>query len=339
MARNSIKYELKHALEEKASYGRSKHQDKLSTYEKRSEMKQQGYSYEERLAVNDMREHIYSYQTMKTYQQQVGYFGEWLVKEGHKKISLEQSKDYIQEYIDHLKDNGKSPWTINTALSAICKATGAAVHDYDHPKRTISKIERGNRDRAHDSYNEKNHSQILEANRLLGMRRNELQQLRAENIIERGGNVVISIKGKGGRANEHIFTLEEEKQKVLSLKEGKEPHERIFGKEMFRNDADLHRQRQLRAIEVYNRTVKDMQEHPERRAYYKEQIHNAYAARGRICKENLDNPYCVRGDNRQRLQAADKELSYDRVAVLFVSCTVLCHTRSDVTVEHYIAKS
>ena len=339
MARNSIKYELKHALEEKESYGRSKHQDKLSTYEKRAEMKHQGYSYEERLGVNDMKEHIYSYQTMKTYQQQVGYYGDWLVKQGLKKITLEQSKDYIQEYIDHLKEEGKSPWTINTALSAICKSTGASIHDYDHPKRTVSRIQRGNNDRAHDSYNEKNHSQILEANRLLGMRRNELQQLRAENIIERNGNVVISIKGKGGRANEHIFILDEEKHKVLALKEGKEPHEKIFSRDMFHNDADLHRQRQLRAVEVYNRTVKDMDEHPERRDYYKQQIYQAFADHGRTCKENLDNPYCVRGDNRQRLQMNDKDLSYDRVAVLFVSCTVLCHTRSDVTVEHYIAKS
>ena len=69
--------------------------------------------------------------------------------------------------------------------------------------------------------------------------------------------------------------------------------------------------------------------------YFPSNIYNKIT----VCKENLDNPYCVRGDNRQRLQMNHKDLSYDRVAVLFVSCTVLCHTRSDVTVEHYIAKS
>mgnify|MGYP002552377560 CR=1 FL=1 len=339
MARNTIKFELKKALEQQASYGRSKHQDKLTTYEKRSEMKAQGATYEERLAINDMKNHIYSYGTMKTYQQQVGYFGDYLIKEGHKKIGLEESKDYIQEYINHMVSEEKSPWTINTALASICKATGANIHDYEHPSRSISKIDRGNAERLHDKYNEKNYADILEANRLLGMRRSELKNLRAENIIERNGNVVISIKGKGGRANEHIFILDEEKHKVLALKEGKEPHEKIFSRDMFHNDADLHRQRQLRAVEVYNRTVKDMDEHPERRDYYKQQIYQAFADHGRTCKENLDNPYCVRGDNRQRLQMNDKDLSYDRVAVLFVSCTVLCHTRSDVTVEHYIAKS
>ena len=90
MARNTIKFQLKKALEEKASYGRSKHDDKITTYEKRMEMKKQGYSYEERLAVNEMREHIYSYQTMKTYQQQVGDFGEYLISQGLKKITIEE---------------------------------------------------------------------------------------------------------------------------------------------------------------------------------------------------------------------------------------------------------
>ena len=33
MARNTIKYQLKQELEKQASYGRSKHQDKIATYE------------------------------------------------------------------------------------------------------------------------------------------------------------------------------------------------------------------------------------------------------------------------------------------------------------------
>lgn len=339
MARNTIKFQLKKALEEKASYGRSKHDDKITTYEKRMEMKKQGYSYEERLAVNEMREHIYSYQTMKTYQQQVGYFGEYLISQGLKKITLEESKEHIQEYIDHLTEQGKSPWTINTALSAICKATGAYQHDYSHPSRSISHIARGNHERSHDKSNEKNHSVIMEANRLLGLRRSELQDIRAQDIFERDGQVVVQSVGKGGRRNEQIFTVDEEKKRVLALKEGKEPAQRIFERKDFRNDCDLHSCRQQRAIEVYNRVVEDMRQNPERREYYQSEIERYFRDRGRSCHENLDNPYCVRGNNRQRLLAEGKDVSYDRTAILYVSTTVLSHTRSDVTVEHYIAKS
>ena len=109
MARTNIKFELKKALEEKASYGRSKHADKIKTQELRYEMQKQGASYSERLQVNEMKDHIYSYKTMEAYQNQVGYFADYLIENGHKKISLEESKDYIQEYIDHLTEEGKSP--------------------------------------------------------------------------------------------------------------------------------------------------------------------------------------------------------------------------------------
>lgn len=88
MARNTIKYQLKQALEQQASYGRSKHQDKISTYEKRMEMKRQGYSYEERLAVNDMKDHIYSYGTMKTYQHRSDILGTGSSRKDIKKLTL-----------------------------------------------------------------------------------------------------------------------------------------------------------------------------------------------------------------------------------------------------------
>ena len=338
MARNTIKYQLKQELEKQASYGRSKHQDKISTYQKREEMKQQGASFEERMMVNDLKEHIYSYGTMATYQQQVSYFGDYLIKEGHKKISVEESRDYIQEYIDHLADEGKSSWTINTALAAICKATGAYMKDFDHPERTISKIERGSGIRAHDASNQRNAAHILDANRLLGMRRSELQRLKAGDIVERGDKVIVKSIGKGGRENQQVFTLPEEKAQVLALKEGKADHEKVFAAKDFRNDADLHHERQNRAVTVYNRVVEDMREHPERREYYKQEVREAFHERGKVCHENMDNPYCVRGENRKRLIAEDREVTYDRVALLYVSTTVLNHTRSDVTAAHYVAK-
>ena len=338
MARNSVKYLLKQELEKKAAYGQSKHEDKIRTNQERAEMKRQGKSYEERLQVNYMRDKIYSYQSMKTYQAQVEYFGDYLIAQGHKKISVEDSKGYIQDYIDHLQAEGKSPWTISTALAAVCKATGAIAHDYKHPPRTVSHIERGTLDRQHDKYNEQKCAEILAANRLLGMRRTALSRLTAKDIIERGDEVVVLSKGKGGRNNEQIFTQADEKAAVLALKAGKEPDERIFDRRDFANDADLHHMRQQRAVEVYNRIVEDMRLHPERREYYKQIVHDGFERRGRICKENLDNPYVVRGQNRQHQISEAREVSYDRCAVLAVSVMVLNHCRSDVTVQHYIQK-
>ncbi len=339
MARgNTIKFQLKQALADKASYGRSKHEDKVSTYEKREALRQAGASFEERMAVNDMQQHIYSYGTMTAYQQQTGYFGDWLIENGHKKISLEESREYIQEYIDHLEEQGKSAWTINLALAAICKATDAHMRDYHHPSRKVADVQRGKGERVNDALNDRKAAQILEANRLLGLRRSELKSLRCCDIFERDNTVVVQTVGKGGRHNEQIFTDPAEKQAVLALKQGRNGEERIFPHEDFKNDADLHHQRQLRAVEVYERVVQDMKEHPERRDYYKEQIYQKYHERNRTCRENLDNPYCVRGENRQRLLAEGREVTYDRVALLYVSTHVLSHTRSDTTAQFYVAK-
>jgi len=93
-----------------------------------------------------------------------------------------------------------------------------------------------------------------------------------------------------------------------------------------------------RPLRIYERVVEDMKEHPERRDYYKEQIYQKYHERNRTCRENLDNPYCVRGANRQRLLAEGREVTYDRVALLYVSTHVLSHTRSDTTAQFYVAK-
>lgn len=54
--------------------------------------------------------------------------------------------------------------------------------------------------------------------------------------------------------------------------------------------------------------------------------------------QTLDNPYTVRGANRERLLSAGRNVEYNRVAALYVSITVSQHFRSNTTVNHYISK-
>ena len=48
--------------------------------------------------------------------------------------------------------------------------------------------------------------------------------------------------------------------------------EKIFSSRDFHNDADLHHERRVRAVTVYDRVVEDMKNNPERREYYKKEI-------------------------------------------------------------------
>lgn len=347
MARKAnLKFLLREELAKmkQAGYGRSKHQDKEQTRAERARMKQEGVPYEERLRVDYSKDYIYVSTTFDVYSRQVGYFADWLAEEkGLKKISIEESKQYIQEYVNYLdRDKEQSAWSINLALSAICKATHEYVIDYEHPKRSIAHITRGVGEKQHDELNKARARESLEANRLLGLRRSQLEKLKAGDIREVDVNgrkmVIVETVGKGKKINQQIFYQSDEMKAVLKLKEGKADADRIFSREEFANDADYHYMRELRCKEVYERTVADMKENPERREFYQSEICRLFHEAGRRVKEDMDKTVYARGDNRERLLQEDRPIEFDRTALLFCSVTVTSHWRSSVTLEHYVGK-
>jgi len=130
------------------------------------------------------KEKIYSFSTMTTYMKEVDRFGSWLASKGMKRITIEEAKEQIQLYINFQTERGLSPYSINTSLSAVCKATHSNISDYDRPKRSIARIVRGVGERRDDKYNERVAGVLINANKLLGLRRNELKNLRVSDIIE-----------------------------------------------------------------------------------------------------------------------------------------------------------
>lgn len=335
---DTIKYKLRCELRKMESYGRSKKADMQKTKADREKLRANGATYSESLRINHSKEHIYSFSTMANYQKEVGYFGDWLIKQGHKRISVEESREYIQPYIDYCVEQKLSPYTINKRLSAICKATHADIQDYNHPERSVAKIERGVAPAIHDEYNERHFAEIIGANRILGLRRNELKRLRVEDFEIYGKSIIVHTIGKGGKENVQIITDKAEIETAKSWLADKNPEDRVFSADNFNNDVNFHKQRELRAKDVYERVVEDMKNNPESREYYKTFIKNSFERDGKKLRENLEKPYVVRGENRKRLEQQGRALEYDRVAVLYVSLTVLNHYRSDTSVNHYIGK-
>lgn len=338
MARLNIKYNLKQELQQMACYGQSKHDDKMKTLRDRKLARAKGATYQQSLSINYSKDKIYSFNTMETYQKEVSRFGGWLIENGHKKITLQQAKDYIQPYIDYQISRGLSSYSINTSLSAICKATHANIYDYERPQRSIANISRGTGNKIHDERNERVAAELLDANRLLGLRRSELKRLKAKDIQVHDNYVVVHSKGKGGKYNQQLFIHDDEKERVLALKHGLNDNDYVFSRELFRNDADLHHQRELRAKDLYSRICADMQDNPDKRLIYQEIIKEIFRKNHKVLREKLDSPYIVRGTNRERLLSLKRDVTYDRTAVLYVSVAVLSHYRSDTTVEHYIGK-
>ncbi len=335
MARiKSIRYTMKTELNSMQAYGRSKQQDQ----QKMREAKQSGREISD---TDTTKYYIYSINTMNNYQHEVDRFADYLESHDMKKISMEQAEKEVQGYLNYLRyDKELSAYSVHTTCSALCKVFHTDMKDYDKEQRTISKLERGTK-----TYSE-NMLERLEQNRIwcinrdyLGMRKNELINLRAKDIKEVNGRVEIHYIGKGGKHNRQIFTLEHEKACILSLKQGKEPNARIFDKQEVKQAKNLHKARELRCKAVYDRTVKDIAERGAvAEKEYIDLIKGIFKDAKKTMREDLNNPYVVRGANRNRLISEGRDLEYNRVATLYVSVTVSQHFRSNTTVNHYISK-
>lgn len=335
----NIRYLLKSELKKLESYGQKKHEDKKKTYDERKQLKAKGYSLAEREKMcNYSKEKIYSIQTMQTYQREISKFADWLNQKGKGKITIEQAKDEIQAYVDILKERGLSASSIHTALAACCKATHTYMRDFDIPERKLADMKRGKHEVRNDRYNEKNHAEILAVNRIIGVRRSELMEICVRDVVEKDGVMYIHTKGKGGKDNQQLITEESEKEVIRGYMKDKAENERLFSRDMFNNDADLHSQRAERSKIVYQRVLEDIKQNPDRRTYYEEYIKKAFEEKGKKVPANIDKNYICRGSFREMLIKEGKEIIYDRVAAMYVSLTVTSHWRVDTTIQHYLTK-
>ena len=345
-----LTYALRSRLEKMAAYGESKKAYKVKTLElrrvARNELIRQHKNREEitnaLLHIDAAKDKIFSYNTMKSYIKFVKDFAGFVTSQtGTSRTSVEDSIIYIQPYIDYLINKGNSPNTINLKLSAVCKATGQFVIDYEHPVRRYAEAIRGVKPAVRDGFNEKRAAAALELNRAVGLRRAELGRLSVADVHWTDtGNIVITSIGKGGKHNETLVTDPEklrivEKYYYDAIADGREI---LLTKEQMNHDADLHHARAECAIDEYNRVITDIKDHPERRNYYKNFVIDFFRKNKKALKEKLDVPYRLRGAGKMLMLQQDKDTVFDRVAVLYVSLTILHHYRSDTSVQHYLIK-
>ncbi len=337
MARvQNIRFQMKAALNAQEYYGHSKHDDQVRTYQERQQLKNQGATREEYMSVDYTADHIYSFGTMRVYQYEVNRFADYLADNGFKKCTMDEAKEHIQEYLDYQRDRGLSAYSVHTTCAALCKTFHLKMQDFTIPQRRLADITRSREERQHDKINEERAGEALKANRVLALRRKELEKLRVSSFRDRGNEIQMDTIGKGGKHNTTIFRNEQEISLIRELINGKEPNDYVFDRQLFANDADFHQTRAEAFQTRYQRYVEDMQKHPEKREEYQRIVRDTFAARGKELKEDLDKPYYCRGSHRQQLLKQGLSISYDRTAVMLVSLE--SHFRSGVLVAHYLAK-
>lgn len=352
MARgNQLSYLMMQKLTEQYENGKgkSKHEYKKETTRRikmANKRAAKGLEHEDPKKIDAAKNLIFSQSTYDSYKRWCKNYCKFIKENyGISRMSIEDSKQYLDAYIGYMTEKGYSPYSIHLAASAVCKATGEYLRDHPCPKRN-TKIMRSSNERevAHDKYNANN--PVYKANLILGLRRGALGRLCAKDIVlvtdDKGEPIraEVRVKSKGGKLNIQTFypEYEDEFAFVLSLREGKQPEERIFDKTKF-GDIDLHDARKRRAQDVYERVVSEIENNPERKQWYIEETKRMYYRdKKKELTIDLDKEIHTRGTHKKILQEQGVDVTFSKLACLFVSESSLAHSRHAVSQYFYIAK-
>lgn len=269
----------------------------------------------------------------------------------------DELKEHLQDYVDFLKIQGKTASSIHTYVAPCCSYLGVPMDEIDKPKRKVSENIRS-RSRANKNlcssqrYDNDKYSVVANFQAKVGIRRNELKQLRLNNFRqdESGYWCVEVIRGKGGKYQLQRI-LPEDVEFIRSYFKTPDCTEKLFKESDFSKNMDYHRLRALQAQRAY--------------WFYYKQLHtgdpkvdaaNAYRMRGELMKRwneyNIDKRtgkpryfpisdtkgvYKLRGDNRKKALADGLPVEYDRLASYMVSVLHLSHWRLETLTNYLLA--
>ncbi len=263
--------------------------------------------------------------------------------------TIEDAKDHIQDYVDSLIDRGLSPSTIHTYTAACCKAFEIPMNQINKPLRIVSSFTRGRQrelpvNRNDMDFQNYNYKRIVDFQRHVGIRRNEIKNLYGSDICQdmNGDWCVIVRRGKGGKRQ--LQKIENGYEEFIkSYFRDKSPEEYIFTELELTNKLNFHALRAKRAQDEYFATIKKLNEDINYRAILEQKVRNRWKdnidKNGQVKKlkdSEINGYYYLRGKNKEFARANGLPLKYDKLAVLWVSITVLSHWRNDVTVQNYL---
>lgn len=290
-------------------------------------------------------------QTITAYKKDCKLFAAYCKEQGVKRPDQLQGKEkeLLQGYEKELEASGYSPATIHRRLAAPCKATGISMSEIEKPKRTAGKITRSRNPDANKQgrieATEARYNRLIRFQNAVGIRRAELARLTgADLVIDEMGYLCVYVeRGKGGKTQLQRILPEDEKT-VLEIFQAADPEQKLFSPEEMQNKIDLHALRREHAQRAYKYYADRLKNEPgykyqcrqELMARYDER-HRPGASRQRFIADiTNEQPYKLRGENRQKAIEQGKETEYNRLALMAISVFCLSHWRSDVTVTNYL---
>lgn len=275
---------------------------KNSLYHKYS----QGYGHPKDKGVHNETPYIHSHNTYKTYLAQCNHFVNWCYEQGIR--NPEAAKKAVKDYIRHLEADGKSPWTVYTAISAIAKAFGCSttVFGVKPPKRERASVTRSRyavvRDRQMSLHKEENR-QLIDFCKSTGLRRRELAQLHGDSLLQGAdGRWYVHVNnGKGGKQRDVLIIGTDKHIRAVCDRMQQAGSNLVF--QHVHSKLDVHYFRSCYACDLYRSIARDPADLPTKEKY--------------ICRKDKAG------------------IVYDRKAMAVVS-KMLGHNRIDVIANSYL---
>ena len=260
--------------------------------------------------------------------------------------SFEECKNHIQDYADYLKMQGYTASTIHTYIAAACASFGVKMNEINKLKRIVSEFVRNrnipqNMRTCQDLENPK-WAYIVEFQKRVGIRRNELLHLKGKDFIETPQGVFVRVnRGKGGK-KQYQRIMSEDVKFIKKYFCCVEKDEYIFDRKYFANALPFHKLRAECARNCYFKLLKQVQEDPAFLKVLEQEIRERWQEnkdkRGRIKPfpvKELRGYYTLRGGNRKRAIEKGLPISYNRLVAMWVSIFKLSHYRLNVAIENY----
>ena len=298
----------------------------------------------------DARDYFRKYENNKTRQIYTFAYRKFIdyCRKNHYSKTKEDCEKHINDYIDYLKNKGVTASTLHTYLAAICVYHDVSMKNFEKPKRTTSAYRRGRVNngkmiRSDNTIENPKYTRLVEFQRCVGIRRNELKNLRHNDFVydESGNACVLVRKGKGGKRQLQRI-LPDDVEFVKSYFDGTDNN--VFAKDELKNKLSLHYLRAKfaqRSYEYYlkltqNPATKAKLEREVRARWDKYNINQRTGKPKYLPKKLINGNYHLRGKSRQFAVKNNLPTSYNKLALLATSMFSLSHFRNDVTLASYL---
>ena len=240
----------------------------------------------------DTQNKIYSQNTFETYKRQFTYFADWLAEAHREAHTLSDARQYVDEYLLHLIELGRSAYSITTAKAALAKVFQTEATQFiATPPRERANIKRSRGVAVRDSnISNKTETKLALFSSAVGLRRKEMMSIESKDLFFDNGKAYLNVtKGtKGGKPRiVEICGISEGETKMIvewiQSREGK-----LFPK--LNTNYDNHHYRAVYAQRLYDRYKREEKDIPAKERYImrKERAGEVYDKSAmKVVSENL----------------------------------------------------